>query len=375
MAAHGNEVGDAPEPKLVWLQRERPSLLEAASVAVTAAGFVSARLGASPAINEGDAGSWMAWSRNHRRWDPTLAVGLGVARLLPAVHAAGAVLGSVSEIAASATGIPQGIPIVASTTDVGAAAVAAGVAVPGQVYYSKGTGGFLCLASSPIASPGRLLALPFLQDGSVQLCAATDSLGAAWDWARRLLGDLTSEQGAALADAAVPGANGVVLLPWFQGAQHPLLEPRARATITGLDLRVSRGDVLRSVLESTALMLRLHLRELKAVSGTEIDVIAASGGPTRNELWNRLDAAAARTDILVVDSGAAIGSALIAGEHAGLWASAIAAGSTLAHTGRRIAPEPDLVRLLDRMETAVADVSPAALSWMPALAKYRAEPS
>ena len=67
--AHGNAVGDAPEPKLVWLLRERPELVDSARTVLTAAATVSAVLGGRPALNEGDAGSWLSWNRHERCWD------------------------------------------------------------------------------------------------------------------------------------------------------------------------------------------------------------------------------------------------------------------------------------------------------------------
>jgi xylulokinase len=359
--ANGNRIGDAPEPKLIWLHRQEAQMLSGAATALTAAAYLGARLGARASLNEGDAGSWVSWNRHERGWDEVIVQRLELTDVLPPVEPLGTVLGEVSPAAASWTGLPAGIPIVAATTDVAAAAIAAGVGRPGEVYYSKGTGGFVCVHVGPVRDPGPLLALPSGRNGVVQLCGATDTLGAAWDWARELSGGLDHGQAEDLACSVGPGAGGLLLLPWLQGAQHPILEPNARGVALGLSLETGPGAFLRAVLEGTSAMLRTQLEVARRQSGERLELVVASGGPTRNDLWNRLDASAAETPVIVAkETDAAIGAALIAGEALDLWPDALLAGRELRGEGRRYEPEPELVAqartcgsLADRLAEAV----------------------
>jgi xylulokinase len=360
--ANGNRIGDAPEPKLMWLRRQEPQMLSAAASALTAAAYLGARLGARAALNEGDAGSWVSWNRHERSWDENIVQRLELADLLPPVEPLGTVLGGVSPAAGSWTGLPCGTPIVAGTTDVAAAAIAAGVGRAGEAYYSKGTGGFICIHVGPIVDPGPLLALPSGRDGVVQLCGATDTLGAAWDWARELAGGLDHEVAEELGRAVGPGAGGLLLLPWLQGAQHPILAPKARGVALGLSLETGPGALLRAVLEGTSAMLRTQLEVARRQSGERLELVVASGGPTRNDLWNRLDASAAEIPVIVAEkTDAAVGAALIAGEALDLWPDALLAGRELRGEGRRYEPEPELVAqartcgsLADRLAQAVS---------------------
>jgi xylulokinase len=370
--AHGNAIGDAPEPKLVWLARERPREFSRGELALTAASVVGVRLGAEPALNEGDAGGWLSWDRHGVRWSTEIARRLGIEQLLPPVVRAGTLIGQVSSSSARETGIPAGTRVFASTTDVAAAALAAGVGRPGEVFFSKGTGGFVCCNVESIRDPRPLLALPFGRDGIVQLCGGTDTLGAAWDWCRGLVGGVGHDEAERLASAAAPGSGGVVFLPWLQGAHHPVLEPNARAVVFGLSLETTPGHLLRSVLEGTAIALRQHLAIARSVAKGEFHLIVCSGGPTGNALWNRLDAAAAETAIVIApESDAAVGSALIAGEAAGLWPSALAAGELLRAGAPVVEPEPELSLVARHEADLSAEAQAAASSLFAPLAQFR----
>jgi xylulokinase len=351
--AHGNAVGDAPEPKLVWLAREDEATVRQANSAISAAAWISAELGAQPVLNEGDAGSWLSWNRHDRRWDDRIAGALGLERLLPEVVPLGTPVGELGEGVARETGLPVGIPLVASTTDVAAAAIAAGACGVGDVFYSKGTGGFVCATVEAVPDPAPLLALP-VGNGTVQLCAVANTVGAAYDWVCGLLG-VDRDEAERLAAAAPPGSGGLVVLPWLQGTQHPLLAPGARGVAFGLALETGRGELVRAVLEGTALELRRNLDAARRVAGYTPASVVASGGPTRSVLWSRLDAAAVELPLVVAgESDAAVGSALVAGEAAGLWPDALEAGRATASGGTRYEPEEELLRAA-RSAAALAD--------------------
>jgi xylulokinase len=343
-AAHGNAIGDAPEPKLVWLHEHHPDILARADLMLGAAGIVSVELGGTPHLNEGDAGSWLCWDRHRRTWSTGIARAIGAHDVLPVVRAAGSAAGAVSARGARATGLRVGTPIVASSTDLGAAALAAGACSPGEAHYSKGTGGFLCAHALSVPPSGRLLALHTGWRDVVQLVAATDTLGAAFDWCRRLVGDPSLDRSAELMEAVPPGSDGVTFLPWLQGANHPLLVPDARAAGFGFSLHTSPGALLRAVLEGTSTLLGHHVAAAEESTGKRITTLVASGGPTRSRLWNRLDAAAIERPIVISShTDAAVGSAIIAGEALGLWPDANSVGEQLRGAPVVIEPEAQLV--------------------------------
>jgi xylulokinase len=363
-AAHGNAIGDAPEPKFAWLNEHDPGAVAGAELMLGVAGILSARLGGTPHLNEGDAGSWLCWDRHRREWSTVIARAVGMQGILPPVLAAGSAAGAVNAGGAAATGLREGTPIFASSTDLCAAALAAGACSPGEAHYSKGTGGFLCAHARAVPSSGRLLTLPTGWRDVVQLVAATDTLGAAFDWCRRLVGNPDLDRAAALMEAVPPGSAGVTFLPWLQGANHPLLAPDARGAGFGFSLHTSPGTLLRAVLEGTATLLAQHVAAAEECTGARITTLVASGGPTRSELWNRLDAAAIERPIVISHhTDAAVGSALIAGEALGLWPNANGAGARLRGTPMVVEPEANLVAAARLAAARFRSVAPSTLAY------------
>lgn len=355
--AHGNATGDAPEPKLRWLRDETDAT---SGPALSVASWIQLRLGGAALVSEADAGTWMSWNRHERKWDAELAARLGVEPFLPEVACTGRPAGHVGPRAGAETGLAVGTPIVVGTSDVAAAALSAGVGEPGEVAYSKGTGGFACCYTEPLLDPGPLLALPGALPGSLQLCGATNAVGAAWDWARQMVGGVPHDAGERLAEAVA--GHAAVFLPWLSGAAHPTPAQRARASYVGLSLETGPGSLLRAVLEGTAAELRRQLAVAREVAGREFHLLVSTGGPTRSSLWNRLDAAAAEIPLIVAPlSDAAVGCALVAAEGTGLVESALRCGRSLRGRGQPYAPEPELVSRARETAEALEPVRRLAL--------------
>jgi len=116
------------------------------------------------------------------------------------------------------------------------------------------------------------------------------------------------------------------------------------------------------MLEGTSAMLRVNLDAAQAVSGVRVEYVVSSGGPTRNRLWNELDAAAAGVPLIVAPrSNAAIGSALIAAEAIGGCDDALTAGRTLRGAGEEVVPDPVLADSTASRFALSHDLSEASL--------------
>ena len=102
--------------------------------------------------------------------------------------------------------------------------------------------------------------------------------------------------------ASPPGANGLVLLPYFSGERTPIHDPNAKGVIFGLDLTHTRGDIYRAVFEGIACGTS-HVFETYREIGLPPKAVFAVGGGTKNAVWAQatsdisgLDADCARKD-------------------------------------------------------------------------------
>ena len=125
---------------------------------------------------------------------------------------------------------------------------------------------------------------------------------------------------ARLAATSPPGANGLVMLPYFAGERTPILDPDAKGLIFGLGLNHTRADVYRALLESVAFGIRHNLDQMKE-EGAEPKRILAVGGGTSNPLWMQIvsDVAGIEQHIPEQQIGASYGDAFLAGVGVGLF--------------------------------------------------------
>jgi xylulokinase len=89
---------------------------------------------------------------------------------------------------------------------------------------------------------------------------------------------------AAEAEQSPPGANGLVLLPYFSGERTPIHDPHASGVLFGLNLTHSRGDIYRALLEGIACGTN-HIVETYVDAGQRPERVRAVGGGTKNRVW------------------------------------------------------------------------------------------
>jgi xylulokinase len=153
------------------------------------------------------------------------------------------------------------------------------------------------------------------------------------------------------------------MLPYFAGERTPILDPRARGTITGLTLRHTRGHLYRAALEGIACGIRHNLDALP--QAYPIRAVCVGGG-TRESLWPQIvsDVTGMAQTIPQETVGASYGDALLAALGTGLAAH----GTSWAIPAQTIEPNPDVRELYDALYTRYRALYPATRDLQHALA-------
>ncbi|HZK16610.1 MAG TPA: FGGY-family carbohydrate kinase, partial [Anaerolineaceae bacterium] len=120
-----------------------------------------------------------------------------------------------------------------------------------------------------------------------------------------------------------PGANNLVALPYFEGERTPVNDPIAKGAFFGLTLRHTQADLYRALLEAVGFGIRHNLEKLQE-ENIEVKLINAVGGGTKNLGWMQLIADIGNINVRIPQgtSGAAYGSAILAGIGVGLYEDA-----------------------------------------------------
>jgi Sugar (pentulose and hexulose) kinases len=307
-------TSQAVGPKLAWLAEHDPESFAAGRRLFMPSSYLVWRLTGSYVLDhhsasqsvplyDRDAGSW------YEPWWRELAGSIE----LPTLRWSGEVAGAVSDKAATVTGLRAGVPVITGTIDAWAEAVSADAQHPGDLMLMYGTTMFLIATlHGPLAAPplwGTVGTAP----GSHCLAAGMATSGAITGWLRELLGVPDYAQLIAAAEAAGPGAHGLLMLPYFAGERTPIDDPRARGVLAGLTLSHTAGDLYRAALEATAFGVRHNLEAFTAADAP-IERVVAVGGGAQGRLWTQLvsDVTGLSQQLPTHTIGASLGSAFLA---------------------------------------------------------------
>jgi xylulokinase len=250
---------------------------------------------------------WLADIRDVRavRYDTRL---LGLAGLdrdkLPDLVPTASVLGTLRAEAAAALGLPPAAQVVTGAPDILASAIGAGTVADFQAALSIGTSSWLVchvpskktdvfhnLASVPAAIPGRYQLINEQESAGVCLAELGHNVlfppdgggppGAAEDPYPAML---------ALAAAVPAGSDGLLFAPWVNGERAPVDDRTVRGGFFNQSLGVTRGHLVRAVLEGVAYNSRWLLSSVERFAGRRLEAVTAVGGGARSELWCQIHA-------------------------------------------------------------------------------------
>jgi xylulokinase len=307
-------------PKLAWIRRHEPEVWERTRRWYSAHSFVVARLTGEYVLDHHTASQCdPLYDLHARSWSTDWAQEIAPGLELPRLAWAGETVGTVGARAAEETGLPEGTPVAAGTVDAWAEAFSAGVREPGDLMLMYGsTMFFVQVLGQPIAQPG-LWTTAGVDPCSFTVAAGMATSGSLTSWLQELTGGASFDELVAEAGATPPGADGLVVLPYFAGERTPIYDPLARGVLAGLTLQHGRGDLLRAVYEGTALGVRQILALVADASGPPARVVAVGGG-TSSELWLQIvsDVTGVTQEVPAQTIGACYGDCLLAAIGVGL---------------------------------------------------------
>ena len=349
-------------PKILWLKRHEPEIYARTRKMHTASGYLIFKLTGEDVIDYGTGMSFSpAIDVATLQVDEEIFRAMGIEpELMPRPAFTTDVAGEVTAAAAAETGLAVGTPVIAGCMDGNAEAVSVGAMEPGDAALTYGSTMCLVLSLQGAHSHPSLFSGPNVERGAYVMAAATATSASITRWFRdnfapveldgQLHGGPNAYQQLSEAAATVPpGAEGLLMLPYFAGERTPLWDSQARGLIVGLTLAHSRAHVYRAILEATALSLRHNIDEMRQ-AGVEIKRIVSTGGGTRSRLWTQIisDVTGYPQELAESPYGSPYGGAYLAGRAVGLFKDYEPLRNQWVKIVRRIEPNPRLKPLYDR---------------------------
>jgi xylulokinase len=356
-------------PKLLWLRRHEPAVWRQARRWYSAHSFVLARLTGEFVLDHHTASQCdPLYDLKNAEWYGPWYDDLAGHLERPRLAWPGEIVGTVSAEAAAQTGLPIDTPVCAGTVDAWAEAFSAGIRQPGELMLMYGsTMFFIQEVPKPSPCPG-LWTTAGVVPGSWTLAAGMSTSGSLTEWVRHLTGDPPYETLVAEAAATSPGADGLIILPYFAGERTPIYDSKARGVIAGLTLRHGRGHLFRAVYEGIAYGVRQIIEELERAGGPAQRIVAVGGG-TQGGLWTQIvsDVTGKEQDVPRTAIGACYGDALLAA----LGIHGVPPGTNWARYERRIVPEPAHAQVYDELYQIYRSLYPSTRDEVHRLATFQ----
>jgi xylulokinase len=343
-------------PKILWLRENEPQLYDRVRHVLLPKDYIRYELTGEFATDAADASGTLLFDVRNRRWHRELMSILDIpADFVPRVYEGDEVTGCLSREAAKATGLPEGVPVVAGGGDQAAGGVGNGIVKSGVASATVGTSGvvFASLDELRTDGEGRVQAFCHSAPGKWHLMGVVLSAGGSLRWFRdalcgpeRLVAAETGrdpyEYITAAAERAPLGCEGLTFLPYLTGERTPHKDPFARGAFIGLTLRHGKAYMARAVLEGVAFAMRDSLDIMREM-GVPIEQVRASGGGARSPFWRQIQADVNNAPLTItsVDEGPAYGAALLATIQAGLYASVEEACEATVHPVDECQPRPE----------------------------------
>ena len=314
-------------PKVAWIREHEPAIFERARWFATPNDYLVQQLTGEVVTDAANAGKYFFQEGTGSYPEALLRVlGVDAATLPPVVTGGDAVLGMRPAVRAR-FGLPDDVRVVLSTYDAICAVYGSGVAQLGDACDVSGTvTSFRAVTDKPAGDPdGRLYLTPHVGAGRYLAGGSNNLGGGVIEWAKQTLypGEADPyESMVAEAAAAPPGAAGLMFLPYLLGERAPVWDPVARGVFFGLGRNHGRPDMIRAVFEGVAYSI-LDIADRLAGMGIAVERVSASGGLARLDPVNQIKADMLGVPVSLVEEleTTALGAALVAGVHAGRWAT------------------------------------------------------
>jgi len=361
----GKESPEWMIPKALWLKEHEPHIYDRAERIAEVTDWLMFRLIGRWTASLNVATCKWNYATPEGGWPTNLLAALDMTEILDKwpqeILALGERAGELSQTAARELGLPAGIPVAEGGIDAYLGMLGMAVAKPGRMAMVMGSSTcHMGLSDRGIFGSGVWGPYPdALTRGTWALEGGQSATGSIIRWFRDNFAGTEQAQAATSgrdvyqlldekAAAVPPGAEGLVLVDYFQGNRTPIRDPLVRGALWGLGLKHTSGHVFRAILEGTAYGSR-HILEDLAAHGFKVTELYATGGGARSRLWLQIHADVCGLPIYLAEVGEAttLGSAIAAAVGAGHYASLPEAAQNMVTITDEIRPDPGVREAYD----------------------------
>jgi sugar (pentulose or hexulose) kinase len=357
--------------KLLWLREHEPETIDRTRWVVDVHAFLVNRLTGGWRTTTACADPLGLIDMDRQDWSDDLLARVGLSRdRVPILVSPGEVVGELSFAASEQLGLPAGLPVVGGAGDGQSAGLGANATRSGSAYLNLGTAVIAGTVTERYtwdrafrtllgAVPGTYAMETLLQGGTYTV-----------NWFLERIATLDAGRlGLGLADVDVletaaarigPGAEGLLLVPYWASAQTPYWDPAARGVLFGLAGHHGKEHMFRALMEGIAFEQRLALEGMEQGLGRPLDVLLTTGGGSRSRLWRQIVADVTRKAVVACrePETTSLGAGIHAAAAAGWYGSLLEAADAMTGTGATHSPSEDTAARYDELFAIYREIYP-----------------
>jgi xylulokinase len=346
-----NSPGNFTAAKLAWVKEHEPQLYEKTWKFLLPGDYIALRMTGEAATTLTGLSEGIFWDFRENDISHEVVEVFGFdPNLFPLVVPVFGEQGRLTETAARELGLPAGVPVTYRAGDQPNNAFSLNVLEPGEVAATAGTSGVVYGVSDtpdydPLSRVNTFVHVnhqpPDPRYGVLLCINGTGILNA---WLRRILfgGNISYEEMNDEALAVPPGAEGLIVLPFGNGAERILSNKNPGALFEGMQFNIhTRTHLLRAAQEGIAFSFRYGLEIMKETGIDPRVIRAGHANMFLSPLFSRALAATTGIGIELYDTDGAQGAALGAALGAGYYSSPRECFRTL-RKKEEILPEEEL---------------------------------
>jgi xylulokinase len=339
-------------------------------------------LGCDPVTSYSHANRTLLFDIRKEDWSDPLLLLTGIERAqLPLPQPSGTVAGTVCEKAARQLNLPKNVTVVVGGHDQCCASLGAGVYQAGKAVCGIGT--FECITPTynrlpdPVAMlrrglniehhvlPGLFVSFVYNQGGTL-VRWFRDTFARA---DRKML-PASEDIYDALAREIPPEPTRLLTLPYFEITGPPGFIADASGVLVGLKTSTTRGEILKSIMESVTFYFAESLQSLNEI-GVNPSEFVATGGGAKSDQWLQLKADIFGVPFVRprVTEASVLGAAMLAGIAAGAFRHPAEAVGQLVTTDRVFEPSPIRHRIYQEKLQAYRELFPLLKDFLARLEK------
>ncbi len=339
--------------RMMWIKENHPAIMEKTDKWLLAEDYINHMLCGSKTIDYSMACTTSVFDPETCKWVDRLITAADIPlHIFPECVQSGTPIGTVTEAASRKTSLKKGTPVIQGGHDYICAALAVGCITPQNVLNVTGTWEMAVQTVTKVQKSRAIFDSGcYIESHAARgksCCVGSGVCADMLEWFKgqfafeeQMTGQETGVWERLMEKAAAGDSNGCFFLPHFSGAYAPVADSRSLGAFIGLSNDVTRGGMIRAMVEGLNYQFRGILEALEAASGIRADKILGVGGAARNAFWmqNKADVTGRTIKIPDVYEATPLGAALLAGIGTHVYKDEKDAVSSTCRPGRTYTPD------------------------------------